>query len=131
MKQLFDPSKPHLAVCVWIHDPEENTWKQTERPPSPLTERPCIMPLFGGLHFIVDFLVIEHSQNVRFRGFTNNSTPLHLASERGHVKAARMLIEHGADVTGQNKDGETPLHLASQGGQAWKSLACLLNAAQI
>jgi ankyrin repeat protein len=28
-----------------------------------------------------------------------------------------MLIERGADVTAQNKDGQTPLHLASQMGQ--------------
>jgi ankyrin repeat protein len=25
-----------------------------------------------------------------------------------------MLLEHGADVMAQNKDGETPLHLASR-----------------
>jgi ankyrin repeat protein len=35
--------------------------------------------------------------------------------KRGQVDVARMLIERGADVTAQNKDGETPLHLASQG----------------
>jgi hypothetical protein len=29
-----------------------------------------------------------------------------------------MLIEHGADVMAQNKDGGTPLHLASKCGQA-------------
>jgi hypothetical protein len=69
-----------------------------------------------GLHSIVEFLIIEHSQDVHSRGFTDNATPLHLASKNGHVKVARMLIEHGADVTAQNKDGETPLHLASQEG---------------
>jgi ankyrin repeat protein len=29
-----------------------------------------------------------------------------------------MFIEGGADVSAQNKKGETPLHLASQGGHA-------------
>lgn len=32
------------------------------------------------------------------------------------LEVARMLIEHGADVTTQDKDGGTPLHLASR----WK-----------
>jgi ankyrin repeat protein len=41
----------------------------------------------------------------------------HLASERGQVDVARMLIERGADVTAQNDDGRTPLHLASYRGQ--------------
>jgi hypothetical protein len=27
MKQLFDPRKPHLAICVWIHDSAIPTWK--------------------------------------------------------------------------------------------------------
>jgi hypothetical protein len=35
--------------------------------------------------------------------------------QEGQVEVARMLIERGADVTAQNKDGETPLHLASKG----------------
>jgi ankyrin repeat protein len=29
------------------------------------------------------------------------------------VDVARMLIDRGADVTAQNRDGQTPLHLAS------------------
>src|SRR5216684_1704141 len=28
MRQLFDPSKPHLAACVWIYDPVYPTWRQ-------------------------------------------------------------------------------------------------------
>ena len=119
MKQLFDPSKPHLAVCVWIHDPDVRPWKRNGRAerPLPLLGTPLHYAALWGLHSIVEFLVIEHSQDVHSRGFTDNATPLHLASKHGHVKAARMLLEHGADVTAQNKDGETPLHLASQKGQ--------------
>ena len=44
------------------------------------------------------------------------STPLHLASYRGHVDVTRMFIELGVDLTAQNNEGETPLHLASQEG---------------
>ena len=43
-------------------------------------------------------------------------TPLHLASGRGHVDFARVLLEHGADVNSQDVEGWTALHHASQAG---------------
>jgi hypothetical protein len=30
VKRLFDPRKSHLAVCIWIHDPEFPRWMRTE-----------------------------------------------------------------------------------------------------
>jgi ankyrin repeat protein len=114
MKQMFDPSNAHLAVWVWIYDPESSLWGQNRPGERPLPPRgtPLHYAALWGLHSMVEFLIVEHSQHVHSQGFTDNATPLHLASKRGHVKAAHMLIEHGADVTDQNKDGETPLHLA-------------------
>jgi ankyrin len=40
-------------------------------------------------------------------------TPLHEASCWDKVDVAQFLIEHGADVAAQSKDGTTPLHEAS------------------
>ena len=119
MKRLFDPRKTHLAVCVWIHDPnafprERN--RRVDKPLPPLRTSLHYAALWG-LHSIVEFLIVEHSQDVYFRGFTDNVTPLHLASKYGHVKTARMLIERGADLSAQNVHGKTPLHLASEKGQ--------------
>jgi len=37
----------------------------------------------------------------------DGESPLPLASLLGQVDAARMLIEHGADLTAQNNDGVT------------------------
>ena len=118
MKQLFDPSKPHFTVCIWIHDPERPWLKGNDRDerPLPIPGSPLHYAAFWGLHSIVHFLVIEHSQDVRSRSFINNATPLHLASRSGHVEVAQMLIERGADVSAQDKGGETPLHLASHSG---------------
>ena len=70
-----------------------------------------------GLHPVVEFLVIEYSQDVCSQDSTNSETPLHLASQNGHLKAACKLIDHGADITAQNSNGDTPLHRASYMGQ--------------
>jgi ankyrin repeat protein len=43
-------------------------------------------------------------------------TPLHWASRYGHMNLARILVEHGADSTIQNRHGSTPLYQASQHG---------------
>jgi hypothetical protein len=116
LKELFDPSKPHLAVCIWICDQGVPTWHPSERP-SPLRGTPLHYAALWGLHFMVELLINEHSQNVNSQDFTDSATPLHLASKRGHLEVARMLIERGADVSAQDKDGQTPLHLASQAGR--------------
>jgi hypothetical protein len=125
---LHDPRKPHLAVCVWICDPETSRWRiqwhqRAERPP-PLRGTPLHYAALWGLHSIVEFLVIDHSQDVHSRDFTDNATSLDLATKHGHVKAACMLIEHGADMNAQNKDGESLLHRALIRGRV--EIACML-----
>src|SRR6267154_2145035 len=119
IKQLFNPNKSHLAVCVWIHEPDILTRQRTPRfkRPSPPSGTPLHYAALWGLPSIVEFLVIRHSQDVRSRGFVNNETPLHSALKNGRVVAARFLLDHGADVTAQDQDGQTPLHLASSRGQ--------------
>ena len=44
----------------------------------------------------------------------DRSTPLHLASRRGHTELADMLLEHGADVSAHNDPGLTQPLLASR-----------------
>jgi ankyrin repeat protein len=121
MKQLFDPSKPHLAICVWIYNTPVHTRKRMTRnkTPLPLPRTPLHYAASWGLHSAIDFLIIEHSQDVCSRDSesTDNVTPLHLASRNGHVKAACKLIECGADLTARNNDEWAPLHLASKWGQ--------------
>jgi ankyrin repeat protein len=118
MKQLFDPNKPHLAVCIWIHDPDRPWLKGYDRDekPSPTPRSPLHYAALWGLHYIVHFLVIEHSQDVRSRSLTDDATPLHLASRFGHRDVTRFLLERGVDHSAWDKYGYTPLHQASGSG---------------
>ena len=43
-------------------------------------------------------------------------TPLHVACFKGHVDAARLLLDKGADIDRVNKRGETPLYAACSKG---------------
>ena len=117
MKRLFNPSKSHLSAWVWICDPEL-FWLRPQ-----ISERPAkarAIPLhyasFLGMHDIVEFLIVEHSQDVSARGFDKKETPLHVALRQGHVDVAQLLLEHGADIEAQDDDKCTPLLLASQCG---------------
>ena len=115
MKRLFDPGRPHLAICVWIHQPTSRRRIQSESPfPCPGTA--LHYAALWGFHTIVEFLITKHSgsQDVRSQDFIDRATPLHLASRRDHAEVVRMLLKFGADVTARNKHGMTPLHLTSQ-----------------
>ena len=118
MNELFDPTKPHLAVWLWIYDPTVPSRDQNKPAEAPL--KPLGTSLhyaaFCGLHDVVKFLVVEHSQDVNFRSFTGEETPLHSTARAGHVEVARLLIELGADVAAQDKNGWTPLHRTSETG---------------
>ena len=51
--------------------------------------------------------------DVEEKGGLSESTPLHEAARVGNKEIVQLLLEHGADVSFKNKDGETPLHAAT------------------
>jgi len=53
-------------------------------------------------------------------------TPLSLACQKGHHKAAEFLLEHNATIEQENDRGFTPLYLATQAGHL-KCMAYLLH----
>ena len=115
MKRLFDPSKNHFSVWVWIYDPEspQSRWGRSVRPVAPRA-RPLHYAAFCGMHDIAEFLIVERSQDVNARGFDQQETPLQVAVRRGHVEVARVLLKHGADTETRDKDDRTPLLSATQ-----------------
>jgi ankyrin repeat protein len=117
MKRLFDPNNHHLSVWVWIYHPESPV--ERSKRPSQARATALHYAAFCGLHDIVKFLIVEHSQDVNARGFDNGETPLLLASRKGHLEAVRVLLEHGADTETRDNESEaywSPLERASERG---------------
>jgi ankyrin repeat protein len=116
-KRLFDPSKVHFSVWVWVCDPQypRRPSERSERP-GKARETPLHYAAFIGMHDVAAFLIVEHSQDVNARGFEMKGTPLHVALQHGHTAVARLLLKHGADAKARDKDENTPLLLASRYG---------------
>ena len=117
MKRLFDPRRSHLSIWTWIYDPEASArrYKYSERLEEPRATHLHYAALCG-MHDVVKFLIVEHSQNVNARGYDQEESPLHSALRRGHANVALLLLEHGADANAQDYEERTPLLLASEGG---------------
>jgi len=59
--------------------------------------------------------LLRHEDTVARRQDAGGNTPLHLASQHGHVAATAMLLQAGCDVNAA-ASGATPLHRASFSG---------------
>lgn len=46
-------------------------------------------------------------------GFSKTETPLHIAASTGHLRIARFLLEHGANINAIDGSSSTPLHYAA------------------
>jgi Ankyrin repeats (3 copies)/Ankyrin repeats (many copies) len=112
MKQLFDASKSHFAVWLWIYDPyrPQTRYERVERPLPP-KGTPLHYAAFFCLHPIIKALTIEHAQDVNSRGFHNEATPLHLASRNGYVERIVVQRRQMADTNleARGKEWSTPL----------------------
>jgi ankyrin repeat protein len=139
MEDLFDSSKPHFAAWLQVHNIDErwSLFGPSEAhhlgPPLyyaalcgfyDLTEHlilkhpeqvnadggGIVAPLPAALykrHFLVANLLYRHGAVVDVQDY-KKETPLLAAS--GEVETMRWLLDHGADVNGQNDVGRTPLH---------------------
>ena len=116
MKRLFDPSKHHLSVWVWIYDPEDCEHRFYYERYEEARATPLHYATYCGMHDVVKFLIVEHSQDVNTRCFFDQETPLHVASRCGHADIAQLLLEHGADANARDAEERTPLHLPSEYG---------------
>jgi len=56
-------------------------------------------------------------------------TPLHWATEKGHIDVVDVLIKNGADMNNENKFEKTPLDIAITNGRP--DIAQVLQMAQV
>uniref|UniRef100_A0A8C7UNI8 Ankyrin 3 n=1 Tax=Oncorhynchus mykiss TaxID=8022 RepID=A0A8C7UNI8_ONCMY len=56
-----------------------------------------------------------HMDNIQII-FTNDITPLHVASKRGNSNMVKLLLDRGSKIDGKTKDGLTPLHCGARSG---------------
>ena len=114
MKRLFDPKNHHLSTWVWIYD-ADNRVLRSNRPGD--TSQESATPLHYaaccGIYDVINFLVVERSQDANARGFSYCETPLGLACYRAHFKAARVLLEHDVDKEARCSEDWSPLDHAS------------------
>jgi len=118
MEKLFNPSEPYLTAWTWIHDVDSPRILQSiddlaEIPLPPLAT-PLYYAVLCGFAALARHLITMHGENVNAR-CGRHGTPLRAASYMGHIDAARVLLDHGADVN-TNTFGETPLGSAYFGG---------------
>ena len=63
--------------------------------------------------FDIDTALVTNAKN-RF----NENSPLHLATEGGHLEAVKAMLLNGVSPNDENKSGFTPIHLAAKCGHA-------------
>ena len=118
MKRLFDPSKSHLSVWVWIYDPGEPS-RRYRRPERPAQAKapPLHYAAVCNMPDIATFLIVEHSQDINAWGFIPEETPLQVSLRWGHVEVARALLKHGADIEARDDAGSSALELVADDGR--------------
>ena len=57
--------------------------------------------------------VIKECHEVYFEYVKEGPAPLHLSARNGHVKAAKLLLEYGANINATDINGESPLIYAA------------------
>jgi len=119
IKQLFNPKKPYLAAWTWIHDVDRGPIRRTiaappERPPRPRASA-LYYAVLCGFSEVAEHLIETHQEDLDAKcGY--HGSPLHAAFYMGHLDAARVLLNHGADKNLGDQDGKTPLAIAFDRG---------------
>jgi hypothetical protein len=119
LEHLFNQKRPHLRACIWMHNLDldysyDSGYSAAEQPP-PLKATPVYYAVFCGFSELAKWLITTHAEDVNAK-CCYDRTPLHVASQEGHVDAVRVLLDYGVHVNSQNDVKWTPLHYASQGG---------------
>ncbi|KAL9960101.1 hypothetical protein ACROYT_G033507 [Oculina patagonica] len=70
----------------------------------------------AGCNKSVDYIITQHGADVNVCTGKSKMAPLHLAAKEGHTETAQFLLDKGAPINTQDKNGRTALHLSSAAG---------------
>jgi desulfoferrodoxin (superoxide reductase-like protein) len=124
LKHLFNPKRPHLRACIWVHNLEVKghyathslSGHSTSKQPPPLPATPLYYAVLCRFTELAKWLITTHAEDVNAKCY-DGRTPLHVGSQEGHVNAVHVLLGHGAHVNQQEEYMNwTPLHFASKEG---------------
>ncbi|KAH8148232.1 uncharacterized protein LAJ45_07684 [Morchella importuna] len=101
-----------LTRSVYLRDRTIEVYGWHFNGPVPKQSQLQLLSIIG--HFSALRIALEQEDDVmrRYDGYT----ALHFAANEAHVRVARLLIDHGADVSAEDWDQKTPLHKAAEGG---------------
>jgi hypothetical protein len=114
---LFDPQQPHFLPWVSM---QGGLGVYSTPSFEVQTEADKVTPLYCAtlcdFSRLVKHLILVHAEDVNTKCGQRKS-PLHAASCLGYVDSARVLLDHGADVSPPDLWDWTPLHFASEHGR--------------
>src|SRR5712675_1406726 len=125
MERLFDPTKTHFAIWVWLYNIDRH-WVEsmlTIHPTQP-SAGPLYYASYCGFRDLVNHLIVVHSLDVNARG-GSHTTALHAASSKGDLEVAFLLLDKGADPNSRDDEGGSPLHKVSKVGHLLGTQAIL------
>lgn len=64
----------------------------------------------------LNFLITKYAVDVNVFTEKSRKTPLHLAAKEGYAQTVQFLLDKGAVINRQDKNGRTALHLSSAAG---------------
>ena len=114
MDDLFDSSKPHFALWLWVYDMDER-WEIFSNGRKDDVGSPLYYAAFCGLHDLAERLIMKHPEQVNAAGGLNLA-PLPAALSMKHFHVANLLHGRGAVVDVRDNADWTPLHIASHSG---------------
>ena len=115
IRRVFDPTRPHFPAWAWLEYHDESRGSIPENQTTPRYP-PLHRAALDDLDDVAGWLIMSRSRDPDERD-RYGTTPLYYASSRGNLKAAQLLIKHGADTNAQCVSSMRPLHIASTKGR--------------
>ena len=115
MERLFNPKMPYLAAWAWVDDVDlpcdRIAINDLPEHPSPPKATALYYAALCGFPVLVKYLIVTHAEDANAK-YGTGASPLHAASNRGHLEVTRLLLENGANISLKDNYDDTPLSAA-------------------